>query len=93
MLDDDRSWTAFAANVGKARILRHDAFEIRLRWVGAILLLLVVAVSIYLAVRYYGLREGWWSTMLPMDAARAAIHSAVSSAQSFFARILSKLGH
>ena len=45
MLDDDRSWTAFASNVGKARILRHDAIEMRLRWVGAILLLLVVAAA------------------------------------------------
>jgi hypothetical protein len=45
VIDDDRSWTAFASNVGKARILRHDAVEIRLRWVGAILLLLVVAAA------------------------------------------------
>jgi hypothetical protein len=30
MIDDDRSWLAFAANVGKARILRHDAVEVRL---------------------------------------------------------------
>src|ERR1035438_8957615 len=29
MLDDDRSWTAFASNVGKARILNHDAMEVR----------------------------------------------------------------
>ena len=43
MIDDDRSWLAFASNVGKARILRHDAVEVRLRWAGAILLLLVVA--------------------------------------------------
>ncbi len=42
MIDDDRSWLAFASNVGKARILRHDAIEVRLRWAGAILLLLVV---------------------------------------------------
>ena len=53
MIDDDRSWTAFAANVGKARILRHDAVENRLRWAGAILLLLVVAAAAFLMVRYY----------------------------------------
>jgi len=93
MLDDDRSWTAFAANVGKARILRHDAFEIRLRWVGAILLLLVVMTSTYLAIRYYGLREGWWTTLLPTDAAHAAIHAAISSTRTFFAHLLSWLGH
>jgi cytoskeletal protein RodZ len=62
MIDDDRSWLTFASNVGKARILRHDAVEIRLRWAGAILLLLVVAAAAYLAYRYYGLRAGWWFT-------------------------------
>ena len=40
--DDDRGWTAFASNVGKARMLRRDAMELRLRWAGAIFLLLVV---------------------------------------------------
>ena len=58
MLDDDRSWTAFASNVGKARILRHEAAEMRLRWLGAILLLLVVAAAAFLTVRYYGMRVG-----------------------------------
>ena len=74
MLDDDRSWTAFASNVGKARILRHDAVEIRLRWIGAILLLLVVAAAAFLTVRYYGFRAGWWPTLLPMSRSRAALH-------------------
>ena len=36
--DDDRGWTTFASNVGKARILHREAVEVRLRWVGAILL-------------------------------------------------------
>ena len=74
MIDDDRSWMAFASNVGKARILRHDAVEIRLRWVGAILLLLVVAAAGYLTLRYYGLRAGWWPTLLPMREAHALMH-------------------
>ena len=47
-IEDDISWTAFASNVGKARILRHDAMTIRLRWLGAVLLLLVVAAAAYL---------------------------------------------
>ena len=59
-MDDDPGWTAFASNVGKARILRHDAAEARLRWLGAILLLLVVAAAAFLTVRYFGLRAGWW---------------------------------
>ena len=40
-----RGWTTFASNVGKARILRREAVEVRLRWIGAILLLLAVAAA------------------------------------------------
>jgi len=90
-IDDDRSWTAFAANVGKARILRHDAFEIRLRWIGAFLLMLVVAGGAYLTVRYYGLRAGWWTTLVPMDEIRANAHSAIASIQSVVSRVLTWL--
>jgi cytoskeleton protein RodZ len=87
--DDDRSWTAFASNVGKARILRHDAAEVRLRWLGAILLLFVVAVAAFLTVRYFGVRAGWWTTLLPFHGARAVSHSAISSAHNLVMRILS----
>jgi hypothetical protein len=52
--------------VGKARIQRRDALEMRLRWVGAILLLVVLAASAYLTMRYFGLRAGWWPTLLPI---------------------------
>ena len=48
--DDDRSWMTFASNVGKARIQRRDALELRMRWMGAILLLLVVLAAAYLTV-------------------------------------------
>jgi len=65
MTDDDRDWTTFASNVGKARMLRREAVEMRLRWIGAGLLLLAVCAAIFLFVRYYGLRAGWWSTVLP----------------------------
>lgn len=66
MLDDDRSWLEFAANVGRARTQRGDTMERRLRWVGVILLLLVGMAGIFLGVRYYGLHAGWWTTLLPM---------------------------
>jgi cytoskeletal protein RodZ len=66
MLDDDRSWLEFAANVGRARSQRGDAMERRLRWVGVILLLLVAMAGAFLGVRYFGLRAGWWTTLLPM---------------------------
>ncbi len=66
MLDDDRSWMEFASNVGKARIQRRDAVEMRLRKIGAMLLVLVALAGACLAVRYLGLRAGWWHALLPM---------------------------
>jgi hypothetical protein len=77
--------------VGKARILRHDAVEVRLRWLGAILLLLVVIAAGYLTVRYFGLRAGWWTTLLPIREASAAAHAFISSVHSFFARFVAWL--
>jgi hypothetical protein len=88
MSEDDRSWTTFAQNVGKARILRHDAVEVRLRWIGAIILLLIVASAAFVTVRYYGLRAGWWTTLLPAKETSAALHSAWSSVQALFGRLL-----
>src|SRR5580698_5782533 len=67
MLEEERNWTAFASNVGKSRILRREAVEIRLRWVGAVLLVLLIVLAGFLAVRYYGLRAGWWPTLLPFE--------------------------
>ena len=85
--DDERGWTAFASNVGKARILRHDAAEVRLRWVGAALLVLVVTVAAALTVRYIGVRAGWWPTLVPgswlggpLHAAWSAVHNVVERA-------------
>jgi len=89
MVDDDRGWTTFASNVGKARLLRREAVEVRLRWVGAILLLLAVAAGAFLAVRYYGLRLGWWAVLLPRNGVFAALHAAWASAHGWFAHILS----
>ena len=60
VIDDDSGWTAFASNVGKARMLRRDAMDLRLRWAGAIVLLIIVAAAAFLAVRYLGIRAGWW---------------------------------
>jgi cytoskeletal protein RodZ len=66
VIDDDRSWMAFASNVGKARIQHREAIEFRLRWVGAVLLLLAAAAGVFLTVRYFGVRAGWWSSLLPV---------------------------
>jgi cytoskeleton protein RodZ len=75
MTEDDRGWTTFASNVGKARILQREAVEVRLRWIGAILLLLTLTAATFFAVRYFGFRAGWWSTLLPSF---APLHAYVS---------------
>ena len=93
MIDDDRSWTTFASNVGKARILRREAIEVRLRWIGAILLLLAVAAGAFLAVRYYGLRQGWWTVLLPTREISAALHAAWHSISNLFSHALAWLRH
>ena len=91
--DDDSGWNAFAANVGKARIQRRDAIEVRIRWVGAILLLLAVALAAYFTVRYIGIRAGWWSTLLPRTGPAATAHHIMSSAHTLFTRVVSRFRH
>lgn len=71
-LEDDNGWTAFATNVGRARMERHDAQELRLRWIGAVVLAGVVLVGGFFTVRYFGVRAGWWPTVLPVQKAAAA---------------------
>jgi cytoskeletal protein RodZ len=74
--EDDRDWTAFASNVGRARMLRREALELRLRWLGAGLLLLAVIAATYIGIRVYGMRAGWWDSVLPVG---GALHSAWES--------------
>jgi cytoskeletal protein RodZ len=90
-IDDDRGWTAFASNVGKARMMRREAMQLRLRWAGAVLLLLLVAAAAFLTLRYLGMREGRWTTLLPGHQA-VAFHSIVSSGERLASRVLSWLG-
>jgi len=92
MSEDERGWTTFASNVGKARIIRREAREIRLRWVGALLLILAVAVVGFFAVRYYGFRAGWWSTVFPSRELSAIFHSVWSWFDAWYSRIASDFG-
>jgi cytoskeletal protein RodZ len=85
--EEERDWTAFASNVGKARILHREAVEERLRWAGAALLLLAVVAGGYLVVRYYGLRQGWWSSLLPAHEVFAALHTAWNWVWKVFAHL------
>jgi len=89
--DDEENWTAFAANVGKARLLRREAAEVRLRWVGVVILMLAVATAALFTVRYFGMREGWWHTMLPTHTVSLALDGARSSAQGLVSRVLSRM--
>jgi cytoskeletal protein RodZ len=88
--EDDRGWTTFVSNVGKARILHREATEVRLRWIGAILLLLAVAVAAFLCLRYYGLHAGWWHTPPPTHKASLAVHEVWASARGLVARGLTR---
>jgi cytoskeletal protein RodZ len=89
VIEDDRDWTAFASNVGKARLQRREAIEFRLRWLGALMLLLLVALAAYLTVRYYGVRVGWWSTLLPANSIAMALHSAYGSVRAWIGHLIS----
>ena len=89
--EEDAGWTTFASNVGKARFLRREAVEIRLRWIGAILLLLAVAGAAFLTVRYYGVRVGWWRSFLPIHAVSLGFHSALTSTRGLVRRIVSMI--
>jgi cytoskeleton protein RodZ len=84
----DEDWTAFASNVGKARIQRHNQQEVRLRWIGAIMLVVVVAIAAILSVRYYGIRAGWWSSLMPFNGAGSSAHSSLSPIHDVASRIL-----
>lgn len=81
--EETEGWTAFAANVGRSRIARHDAQELRMRWLGAAVLLLAVSVAGFFTIRYLGVRAGWWSTLLPAQRSTAAAHAMTQAVHSF----------
>lgn len=88
VLDDDRNWIAFASNVGKARMQQREARELRIRWVGALGLAALACMVGFLAVRYYGVRVGWWQTLLPWQHAGAtAVHAAYTSARGWVTKL------
>ena len=80
---EDEDWKAFASNVGKARLQRREAAEFRLRWLGALLMLFSAGVAAFLMIRYYGLRAGWWPTLLPPNPAFAKLHDLYVEARSW----------
>ena len=83
---EDPDWSAFASNVGRARLARREASELRLRWAGALVLLLAVAAAGFLMVRYYGMRAGWWSGPA-LHPAFQKLHAIYISARSWVTHI------
>jgi cytoskeletal protein RodZ len=84
--EDAKGWTAFAANVGRVRMEQREAAEMRLRWAGAIVLMAVAVVTAFFTVRYYGIRAGWWDSMLPLHTVSAKTHAFIVHAAGFFTR-------
>lgn len=89
-VEDD--WAAFASNVGKSRMQRYNQREIRMRWIGAIVLAAAVVIGGFFSVRYYGVHAGWWSSLLPFNGTNAALDSSVSVTHSVVSRIASWIG-
>ncbi len=85
---DDGDWTTFASNVGKARLQQREAVEFRLRWLGVVLLLAVVAALGYFAVRIYGAKAGWWPTVIPSNHVGETVGSWVASARAWVGKML-----
>lgn len=71
----DHGWEEFASNVGRVRMERREAAETRLRWAGAIVLMVAAVVAGFFTVRYFGVRAGWWSTLLPVQSVSAKTHA------------------
>jgi cytoskeletal protein RodZ len=88
-VESDRDWTAFASNVGKSRLQHREAVEFRLRWLAAVLLVMAVLAAAYLMVRYYGVRAGWWPTLLPANPVFSRVHGLYVSCRTWIGQILS----
>jgi cytoskeleton protein RodZ len=89
LVAEDPNWTAFASNVGRARLQAREASEFRLRWLGALILLLIVGMAGFLMVRYYGLRAGWWPTLIPHNAVTPRLQAAYVSARTWITHMIS----
>ncbi len=85
-VEPERGWEEFASNVGRVRMERREAAEMRLRWAGAIVLMLAAVVAGFLTVRYFGVRAGWWSTLLPVQSVSAKTHAMVLYGLPLFKR-------
>ena len=85
-IDGTGAWTEFASNVGQERMKRHQAAEMRKRWTGVAVLVAVVAFVAFLTVRYFGLRAGWWDSLMPLHTVSAKTHAMFVQSVGWFSR-------
>jgi cytoskeleton protein RodZ len=86
---DENDWTMFASNVGKARLQQREIAEFRLRWLGVLILMAIVALLGYIAVRFYGLKAGWWPTLIPSNTVGLTVHAWFDTARVWVGKRLS----
>jgi transcriptional regulator with XRE-family HTH domain len=84
--ENDHSWEAFATNVGRVRMEQREAAAQRLRWAGAIVLMFAAAMAAFVTVRYFGLRAGWWDSLMPMHSVSAKTHAMLIQSFGLFLR-------
>jgi cytoskeleton protein RodZ len=84
--EDDHSWATFATNVGRMRLERREAAAQRLRWAGAIVLMVAAGIAAFVTVRYYGMRAGWWNSLMPLHPVSAKAHSMMVHSLNWFLR-------
>jgi cytoskeleton protein RodZ len=85
---DENDWTTFASNVGKARLQQREAAEFRIKWLGVLVLLAVVCLIGFIAVRFYGIKAGWWPSLIPANRVGLALHAWYDSARTWVDKIL-----
>ena len=83
-LENDQAWTEFATNVGRVRIEQREANAMRLRWAGVVALMVFATVAAFLTVRYFGLRAGWWDSLMPLHTVSAKTHAMWIQTASWF---------
>ena len=93
MVQDENDWAAFASNVGRARLLKHEAAEMRLRWIGVGVLAFTVILAGFFTVRYYGVRAGWWPTLMPVAGLSSTVHASSEWLHSQITRFSAHLGN
>jgi cytoskeleton protein RodZ len=86
VIEDDQSWTAFASNVGRVRMEQREAARLRLRWAGAVVLMVAAMTAAFLTVRYFGVRAGWWDSLMPLHTVSAKTHAFIVEAVGWFGK-------